>query len=983
MAKSSLYVIDVMPLLYRGHFAFLRNPRMTSTGVNTSALTGFIGTVMQILDTRAPTHMVLVQDSFTPTFRHEAYPEYKAQREKMPEDIGASIPMAEEFAAAMKIPIVRADGFEADDLMGSYATAAAAAEDMETYLVTGDKDIAQLVDTKTFLYRIGKNAPEIFGPAEVCAHWGLTSPAQMIDYLALAGDSSDNIPGIRGVGEKTASTLISQYGDIESVIAHASEIKGKLGEKVAAGAEDARMSRFLTTIRRDVPLPVAIDGLARQVPDTNALRAFCAKYEMASLARRLLGGADAKMENGKWRMENGGGQTATQVSDLPLFGGEEVGHKVITQSRGGSGAAENIKGVGETEAEISPISYPLSPISYPSEDSQAPLANLQTTPHTYTLVRDEAALASLADALKAAPEFAFDTETTGLEPRKCALVGLSFATEPGRAWYVPFMQGPEGMDAEAWGRAIVAALAPVFASDKPKIGHNARFDCAVLAHHGMAVAQPVRDTLLTHFVLDASERHGMDRLAREYLRYDPIPISRLIGEGRQADPARMAALPPDAVCDYAAEDADVTFRLYRVLRPEAEKLGLKKALEESEEPLGDVLNDMEAAGVRIDPAALHAFGDELDAELRDLERAIYESAGTSFNINSPKQLGEVLFDLLKIDPNAKRSAASGQYATGEEVLQKLTARHPVVQMILDYRAAGKLKSTYADKLPACIDPETGRVHTHFSQAMTETGRLASSDPNLQNIPVRTERGKRIREAFVARDDDHLLMSADYSQIELRLVAALSGDKSMLEAFRNGADIHTETAARVYDVMPGLVTPEMRSKCKMVNFGIIYGISAFGLSQRLGVPRKEASELIESYFREYPGIKAYMEKAIADAREKGYAETVLGRRRMLRDISSRNATVRQAAERNAINTPVQGSAADLIKIAMVRVHRALRDAGLKTKLVLQIHDELLLDMPKGEEEAVRAIVRDAMVNALDFGVPLEVEIGVGRTWLEAH
>ena len=965
MAKSSLYVIDVMPLLYRGHFAFLRNPRMTSTGVNTSALTGFIGTVMQILESRAPTHIVLVQDSFTPTFRHEAYPEYKAQREKMPEDIGASIPMAEEFAAAMKIPIVRADGFEADDLMGSYAAAAEAADGMETFLVTGDKDIAQLVNARTFLYRIGKNAPEVFGPAEVCAHWGLTSPAQMIDYLALAGDSSDNIPGIRGVGEKTAATLISQYGDIESVIAHAAEIKGKLGEKVAAGAEDARMSRFLTTIRRDVPLPVAIDGLARQEPDTDALRAFCLKYEMASLARRLLGGVESPKSN----VEN---QSPAVVSDLPLFGGGQAeSPKSKVESRK--------SGNGET----SPISQPISPISNLSGESQTPLATLLTVPHEYTLVRDESTLASLAETLRAAPEFAFDTETTGLEPRKCALVGLSFATEPGRAWYVPFRQGPESLDAAAWGRAVVAALAPIFATDKPKIGHNARFDCAVLAHHGMAVAQPVRDSLLTHFVLDAAERHGMDRLAREFLRYDPIPISRLIGEGRQADPARMDALPPDAVCDYAAEDADVTLRLFRVLRPEAEKLGLKKALEESEEPLGEVLNDMEAEGVRIDPAALHAFGDELDAELRDLERAIYESAGTSFNINSPKQLGEVLFDLLKIDPKASRSAASGQYATGEEVLQKLTARHPVVQMILDYRAAGKLKSTYADKLPACIDPDTGRVHTHFSQALTETGRLASADPNLQNIPVRTERGKRIREAFVARDDEHLLMSADYSQIELRLMAALSGDKAMLEAFAHGADIHTETASRVYGVMPGLVTPEMRSRCKMVNFGIIYGISAFGLSQRLSIPRKEAADLIESYFREYPGIKAYMEKAVADAREKGYAETVLGRRRMLRDISSRNATVRQAAERNAINTPVQGSAADLIKIAMVRVHRALKAAGLKTKLVLQIHDELLLDMPKGEEEAVRAIVRDAMVNALDFGVPLEVEIGVGKTWLDAH
>ena len=965
---SSLYVIDVMPLLYRGHFAFLRNPRMTSTGVNTSALTGFTGTVMQILESRAPTHIVLVQDSLTPTFRHEAYPAYKAQREKMPEDIGASIPMAEAFAAAMNIPIVRADGFEADDLMGSYAAAAEAAGDIDTYLVTGDKDIAQLVGPRTFLYRIGKAAPEIFGPAEVCAHWGLTSPAQMIDYLALAGDSSDNIPGIRGVGEKTAATLVSQYGDVESILAHAAELKGKLGEKVAAGAEDARMSRFLTTIRRDVPLPAGIEDLARREPDRDALRAFCAKYEMNSLAKRLLGDASSgQIENGKLKMENG--VAATSVSELPLFGGDAA-----VQIENGKLKIEN--------AEAQQFSILNSQFSI-SGGPQAPLATLQTTPHDYALVRDESALAALAEALLASSEFAFDTETTGLESRSCALVGLSFATEPGRAWYVPFQKGPEGADPAAWSSAVTAALAPVFASAKPKIGHNARFDCAVLGRHGMPVAQPVRDTLLTHFVLDASERHGMDRLAREYLQYDPIPISTLIGDGRKADPAIMAQLAPEAVCDYAAEDADVTLRLYRVLRPEAERLGLKKALEESEEPLGDVLNDMEAEGVRIDPAALGVFGEELDAELRDLEGAIYKSAGTAFNINSPKQLGEVLFDLLKIDPKAKRSAASGQYATGEEVLQKLTARHPVVQMILDYRAAGKLKSTYADKLPTCIDPATGRVHTHFSQAMTETGRLASSDPNLQNIPVRTERGKRIRAAFVPRDDRHLLLSADYSQIELRLMAALSGDKTMLEAFSRGADIHTETASRVYGVIPGLVTPEMRTRCKMVNFGIIYGISAFGLSQRLSIPRKEATDLIESYFREYPGIKAYMEKAVADAREKGYAETVLGRRRMLRDISSRNATVRQAAERNAINTPVQGSAADLIKIAMVRVHRALRAAGLRTKLVLQIHDELLLDMPAEEEGEVRPIVRDAMVNALDFGVPLEVEIGVGRTWLEAH
>ena len=946
MSESSIYIIDVMPLLYRGHFAFLRNPRITSSGINTSALTGFIGTILQILENRQPTHIVLVMDSRTPTFRHEAYPLYKAQREKMPEDLAASIPMAEEFAAAMKIPMVRVDGFEADDLMGSYATAAREVEGMTAFLVTGDKDIAQLVDEKTFLYRLGKGDPVIYGPAEVCEHWGLKTPAQMIDYLALAGDASDNIPGIRGVGEKTAQGLIAQYGDVETLIAHAAELKGKLAEKVAAGAEDARTSRFLTTIRRDVPLPLPVAELARREFDREALTAFCAKYELASAARRLLGGTAPSAAPAA--------QSAATTSDLPLFA---------------------------ASAPSAPIPAPAAPQELPETN----FSKLADWPHTYTLVDTVEKLNALAAELGAAETFAFDTETNGIESRKCRLVGLSFATVPGKAWYVPYQSRsltdiPGTAD---WSAAVSAALAPLFASAKVKIGHNARFDCAVLGRHGMAVAQPVRDTLLTHFALDASERHGMDRLAREYLAYDPIPISTLIGDGRKADPEQMEKLPAEAICDYAAEDADVTLRLYGVLRPEADKAGLKKALEESEEPLGEVLNEMEAEGIRIDPAALRAFGDELDAEIKDLEAKIYAAAGTSFNINSPKQLGEVLFELLKIDPKATRSQASGQYSTSEDVLQKLVARHPVVQMILDYRAAGKLKSTYADKLPECIDPETGRVHTHFSQAFTETGRLASSDPNLQNIPVRTERGKRIRAAFVARDENHLLMSADYSQIELRLMAALSGDTAMREAFANGADIHTETASRVYDVMPGLVTPEMRSKCKMVNFGIIYGISAFGLSQRLGIARKEASDLIESYFREYPGIKAFMEKAVADVREKGYAETVLGRRRVIRDIASRNATVRQAAERNAINTPVQGSAADLIKIAMVRVHRALKAAGLKTKLVLQIHDELLLDMPREEETQVRALVRDAMVGAIDFGVPLEVEIGVGENWLAAH
>ena len=952
-ATGGVYVIDVMPILYRGHFVFLRNPRMTSTGVNTSALSVFISTISQIIEARKPSHVALAFESTIPTFRHTMYPEYKAQRDKMPEDLAASIPMASEFAAAMNLPAIHVDGYEADDVMGAVSAAAEKAG-LPCYLVSPDKDIAQLVGGTTFLYHVGKGSPEVWGRAEVCEHWQVSDPLRIIDLLALEGDSSDNIPGIKGVGEKTAIGLLKDYGTLENLLAHAAELKGKLAEKVAGGAESARLSYDLATIRRDIPLPCPVKDLALRAPDRDALRAFCAKYEMNQAAKRLLGE-----------------DLAPSVTDgLPLFG---------------------------TSAHPDPRA--LSREVPPSAEA-ASLATLATTPHDYACVIVQAPesdlaphpdsqapscvpggagapLASLAAALRAAPRWAFDTETTGLEPRHDRLVGLSFATAPGHAWYVGFPEDPAGR------AEVVRHLAPLFADpSKVKIAHNAKFDMTVLARHGMPVAGPVHDTLLTHFVLDAAERHGMDALARSCLQYDPIPISTLIGEGRDADPARMGDLPPSAICDYAAEDADVTLRLHDHLRPLAEEAGLRRALEESEEPLIPVLIDMENEGVRIDPAALHAFGEELGSQIAALESKIVESAGEPFNLNSPKQLGEILYDKLQIDAKPPKTT-TGQYVTNEQTLQRYAGRHPIVDQILEYRGLAKLKSTYADKLPECIDPATGRVHTHFSQAMTETGRLASSDPNLQNIPVRTDLGKRIRAAFVARDDDHVLLSADYSQIELRLMAALSGDAAMLDAFRHGADIHTETASRVYDVMPGLVTPEMRSRCKMVNFGIIYGISAFGLAQRLGIPRREAADLIDAYFRHYPGIRAYMEKAVADAREKGYAETVLGRRRYLRDISSRSATVRQAAERNAINTPVQGSAADLIKIAMVRVHRALSESGLRSKLVLQIHDELLLDVPREEEPQVRSLVHDAMVNALDFGVPLEVEIGSGRTWLEAH
>ena len=927
---KKLFIIDLMPFLYRGHFVFLKNPRMTSTGINTSALLGFANGVTSILKDFSPTHAVLAMDPGGPTFRHEAYPPYKAQREKMPEDLAASIPYAFELAEALRIPVLRKEGFEADDVMGTLAVRAAA-EGFEVFLATPDKDAAQLVAPRIRLFRPGRSGgdPEIYDEAKVCEHWQLSSPRQMIDWLALAGDASDNIPGVRGVGEKTAITLLAQYGSVENLIDHAAELKGKLAEKIASGADDARTSKFLTTIRTDVPLDVSFDAFLRQEPDAEKLRAVCAKFELNALARRFLG-------------------DEAIPSEKPAF---------------------------KTLADV---------------------------PHDYRLVQTLDVAAALARELEAAPKFAFDTETTSTDARTARLVGMSFATEKGKAWYVavphhllPTEAPPPAQDlfeaarpaGEGHGAALtfVATFAAAFADPgKTLVAQNAKFDITVLSRYGIRFGSTVRDTMLEHYVLDAAAFHNMDFLAREYLGYDPIPITRLIGERKRGEQQRnMADLPPEDVRDYAAEDADVTLQLDEVLRPKVAEAGALQALKESEEPLVPILSEMERVGVKIDTAALRAYGFELDREIVSLAEAIRATAADpDLNIDSPKQLGELLFGKLGLDPSAKKTS-TGQYSTDEKTLLKVIDAHPVVRQILEYRACAKLKSTYVDKLPQCIDPLDGRVHTTFAQALTETGRLSSSDPNLQNIPIRTERGKMIRAAIVPRDADHVLVSADYSQIELRIMTAMSGDETMLDAFAHGADIHRETAARVYDVMPPLVTDDMRRKCKMVNFGIIYGISAFGLSQRLQVPRREAADLIETYFRLYPKIRAFMDTAIAKARETGYAVPALGRRRTLRDISSRNATARQSAERDAINTPVQGTAADLIKIAMVKVDRAFKTAGLQAKMILQIHDELLFDTPRGEVEQVKEIVKREMEGAMDLGVPLDVSVGVGANWLEAH
>ena len=916
-SKGKLFIIDMMPFLYKGHFVFLRNPRMTTTGVNTSALLGLASGLQSILKRENPTHAVLAMDPGGPTFRHEAYPPYKAQREKMPEDIAASIPYAFELAEALRLPVVRVDGFEADDVMGTLAVKGAA-EGFDVYMATPDKDAAQLVRPGIRLYRPAHagDAAEIYDEQKVCEHWHLRDPKQMIDYLALAGDASDNIPGIRGVGEKTAADLLQKFGDVEGVLANVGKIKGRLAERVFAGRDDAKISKFLTTIRTDVPIDPDWSAYRLDGVDREKLAAVCEKFELRRFAKEFLEEED--LVGSALRADRG------RVVDAPL-----------------------------------------------------PVSTISDSPHDYRLVTDEADAQSLLAELMAAPRVAFDIETAAREPsmsatdaKTCRLLGLSFATAPGKAWYVI--------------ADLVDVFRPLFADpSKVLVAHNGKFDRTVLFRYGIGFASTPRDTMLEHYCLDAAARHGLKDLSEQMLGYRMIRFEDVAGEPERGKPEpTLAGKDLKLVCDYAAEDADLTLRLDDELRPKVPVAPppMPNALFDVEEPLVKILIDMEREGVKIDVEALKAYGRELDREILSLTQQILSYAEPGFNPDSPKQLGAFLFGKLGLSGGKK--TASGQFSTDEKTLSKLVGEHPIIPLILEYRACSKLKSTYVDKLPTLIDGN-GRVHTTYAQSFAETGRLSSSDPNLQNIPIRTDRGKLIRKAFVARDERHVLVSADYSQIELRIMAAMSGDETMLAAFRNGEDIHRDTASRVYDVMPAFVTPEQRSKCKMVNFGIIYGISAFGLSQRLKVPRKEAADLIETYFKLYPKVETYMEAAIAKAREKGYAETVLGRRRTLRDINSRNATARQAAERDAINTPIQGSAADLIKVAMVKVDKAMREANLRTKMVLQIHDELVFDVPRDEIDKVKEIVTRVMTTALDFGVPLDVSIGVGDNWLEAH
>lgn len=939
---NRLFLLDGMALLYRAHFAFIRKPIFTSDRVNTSALYGFATTLLDIIENQKPTHLAVALDTAAPTPRHEIFPEYKAQRDEIPEDIAIAIPQIKRLLQAMNIPVIAMDGWEADDVIGTIAKQAEG-RDFDTFMVTPDKDFGQLVTERTRIFKPGRSGGdvEVLGVPEVCARWGIERAEQVIDVLGLMGDASDNIPGIPGVGEKTATELIRAHGTIENVIAHAASLKGKLREKVEQHADKARLSRELATIRCDVPVPLSLEELRIKGHDPEALKAFLSEFEFNAIGKRLFGE----------EFKAGRGRQLSLEQSVPE-------------------AASSPKDSGEP-----PAPEPRSPAL------PAKLLTIADVPHEYHLVRSAADRDRLLGLLDQQKGFCFDLETSSLDPRDTEIVGIAFSWKAREGWFVLF---PRDRKEAA---AVLEEFRPVLTRDGiEKTGHNLKFDLAVLLAKGVEVSGPFFDTMIAHSLVEPDQRHSMDYCSETYLGYTPVPITSLIGEQQDlfgdTSMAEVAAKDARKVADYAAEDADVTWQLAGRLRPLLGARGQERVFFEIEAPLLPVLTRMEDRGVRIDVQALREFGVELEKNAAVLQRRIQESAGTAFNLNSPKQLGEILFERLRLIEKPKKTS-TGQYQTNEQVLQSLLGTHPIIQDILDYRETTKLKSTYVDALPQAVSRATGRVHTTFHQLMAATGRMASSNPNLQNIPIRTEQGREIRKAFVPGEPGWVLLSADYSQIELRVMAALSGDPAMMEAFEHGHDIHQATASRVYGVPLDGVLPEMRRTAKMVNFGIIYGISAFGLSQRLGIPRGDAAKIIESYFKQFPGVKRYTESIVADARRTGYVETLTGRRRYLRDINSQNATIRAATERVAMNAPIQGSAADMIKLAMIKVDPMLRQAGLQARMLLQVHDELLFELPESEVEQARLLIIEAMRNALPLTVPIEVETGTGLNWLEAH
>ena len=932
---EKLFLLDGMALIYRAFFAMQRTPRYNSKGLNTSAILGFANTLYELLKNEKPSHIGVAFDTQAPTARHESFVEYKAHRQSMPEDLATSIPYIKRLIEAFNIPTLFVEGFEADDVIGTLAKEAEKAG-FSVFMVTPDKDFGQLVSENIFIYKPAKAGEKavIMGVPEVCEKFGIKHPLQMIDFLGMMGDASDNIPGIPGVGEVTARKLLADYGSLENVLENAKYIKNDtLRNKIENGRESAIISKQLATIILDVPIEFNESNLHLDPPDTEKLKSLLDELEFRTFAQRVF--TDLSLKS-----------PGTQPTSTA---------KPVTSSEQGD---------------------LFSIADVPVETFQGAFKTIVNTPHEYIAANIESKISQLIHELEKASMFCFDTETTGLDTTIAELVGMSFATETGKAWYIPVPENREEAN------TLLNRFKPVFSNPSiGKTGQNMKFDLAVLKNYSIEIAGPTFDTMLAHYLIEPDMRHNMDILAQTYLNYAPVGIETLIGKkGKNQTSMRTVLL--EQIKEYAAEDADITLQLRRVLEPKLVETGTLLVFNEIEMPLVPVLADMEAAGVRLDSKALNEFSKELLHEIIQVQEEIWQNAGVEFNISSPKQLGEILFDRLKIDEKPKKTQTK-QYQTGEDVLLKLAHRHPIVQLVLDYRSFTKLKSTYVDALPLLVNPVTGRIHTSYNQAVAATGRLSSNNPNLQNIPVRTERGREIRKAFVAKSDEFTLLSADYSQIELRIIASMSNDEAMIKAFRQGLDIHTATAAKIYGLPLDEVSKEMRRNAKSVNFGIVYGISAFGLSEQLGIPRNEAGEIIRQYFATYPEIKNFMDNTLVSARDKGYVETLMGRRRYIRDINSANGVMRGFAERNAINAPIQGSAADMIKIAMINIYREFRRLNLQSRMTMQVHDELVFDVHKSEVEQVKLIVGEKMQKALPLKVPVLVEMNTGDNWLEAH
>jgi DNA polymerase I len=929
-----LFLLDAMALIFRAYYALIRNPRITSKGKNTNAQFGFTNTIIELINNQKPTHMAVCFDTAAPTERHTDFADYKAHRQEAPEDITLAIPDIKRIIKALNIPIIESDGYEADDVIGTLSKQAEA-RGYNVFMVTPDKDYGQLVSDKVKIYKPGYQGGdvEIMGPKEVCDKWCIDSVDQVIDILGLMGDAVDNIPGIAGVGQKTACKLLTEYKTLENVLANADNIKGALGEKVRNGREDAIMSKKLATIITSVPVDFHEEDFLIKDWNTDALREVLTDLEFKTVLKRLLG--------------------------------EESDGSAIKKS--GNGLQTELFGSNNVEAEPEVITV------------VQPGKNITNTPHDYELVESEAEFSMLLEELNKYQEISFDTETTSIDANEADLVGLSFSVQPHQGWYVPVP-----CDDVNATKKILERFSSLFNDEaRTWIGHNIKYDLLILKWYGVNIKGKLLDTMLAHYLIEPDGKSNMDWLSAKYLNYEPIHIEELIGK-KGRNQLCMKDIEIEKVKDYAAEDADVTLQFKNIFIPKLKKLELEHIYYEVENPLVPVLTAMEYEGIRIDIDFLHEYSRVLDIESRVHEEKVYEAAGVRFNLGSPKQLGEVLFEKLKLDPKARKTK-TGQYATGEDVLRKMAVVHPVADDILAYREYTKLKSTYVDALPLLINKKTGRVHTTYGQAVAVTGRLASNNPNLQNIPIRTDRGREIRKAFIARDADHVIVSADYSQIELRIVAALSADPSMCEAFRQNKDVHTATAAKVYGIEEEAVTREMRRKAKSVNFGIIYGQGAFGLAENLGISRTEAKEIIDNYKKEFSGITKYMADMIHYCQEHGYVQTILGRKRWLRDINSGNFTVRGYAERNAINSPIQGTAADMIKLAMVKIDKAFKEHNFKSKMILQVHDELVFDATRDEVELIKPVILDCMQSAMTLpnDIPILAEVGEGDNWLEAH